>query len=198
MPCAERPIFYFDLASPLAYFAAERMNGVLRGAAWCPVFLGAQGAGDSTPGGREALRQAARGLGLMPLRLPRSWPGDTLSAMCAATYASSIGRGQAFALAAFRQAFAGGRDLGDPETLLLAGAACEIHPRALLRAIEAEGTRRSLLATTRGAEEAGVRSVPAVSVGDRTFLGNDAPERARHAFDAFEVSGETRPDGPAR
>ena len=36
--------------------------------------------------------------------------------MRAATYAKQIGRTVAFALAAFRQAFAGGRALDDPTT----------------------------------------------------------------------------------
>ena len=48
--------------------------------------------------------------------------------MLAATYAKHIGRAVAFSLAAFRQAFAGGRDLGDEGTVLIAAAACEMHP----------------------------------------------------------------------
>ena len=56
--------------------------------------------------------------------------------MLAATYAKRIGRAVAFSLAAFRQAFAGGRDLGDEDTVLIAGAACEMHPTALLKGIE--------------------------------------------------------------
>ncbi len=53
--------------------------------------------------------------------------------MLAATYAKRIGRAVAFSLAAFRQAFAGGRDLADQDTILIAGAACEMHPTALLK-----------------------------------------------------------------
>ena len=48
--------------------------------------------------------------------------------MLAATYAKQFGRAVAFSLAAFRQAFAGGRDLGDEITVLIAAAACEMHP----------------------------------------------------------------------
>ena len=56
--------------------------------------------------------------------------------MLAATYAKRIGRAVAFSLAAFRQTFAGGRDLGDENTILIAGAACEMHPTALRKGIE--------------------------------------------------------------
>ncbi len=65
---------------------------------------------------------------LQPLRWPERWPPDTRTAMLAATYAKQIGRAVAFSLAAFRQAFAGGRDLGDTDTVLIAAAACEMHP----------------------------------------------------------------------
>ncbi len=64
---------------------------------------------------------AAVELGLQPLRWPANWPPDTAIAMLAATYAKQIGRAVAFSLAAFRQAFAGGRDLGDEDTVLIAG-----------------------------------------------------------------------------
>ena len=50
-----------------------------------------------------------------------------------ATFAKHIGRAVAFSQAAFRQAFAGGRDLGDEGTVLIAAAACEMHPTALLK-----------------------------------------------------------------
>ena len=55
--------------------------------------------------------------------------------MLAATYAKHIGRAVAFSLARFRQEFAGGRDLGDDSTVLIAAAACEMHPTAVLKGI---------------------------------------------------------------
>ena len=56
-------------------------------------------------------RARARELGLQALRWPEPFPFDSALAMRAATYAKSIGRAVPFAQAAFRQAFAGGRDL---------------------------------------------------------------------------------------
>jgi 2-hydroxychromene-2-carboxylate isomerase len=82
--------------------------------------------------------------------------------MLAATYAKQIGRVVAFSLAAFRQAFAAGRDLADPETVFLAGAAAEIHPAALEKGANLRGTAERLRAATAEAAEAGVLDVPAV------------------------------------
>ena len=59
--------------------------------------------------------------------------------MRAATFAKQTGRTVSFSLAAFRQAFAAGRDLTEPDNVLIAAAACELHPRALLKAV---ATRR--------------------------------------------------------
>ena len=64
--------------------------------------------------------------------------------MLAATYAKHIGRGVAFSLAAFRQAFAAGRELGDEDTIVIAGAACEMHPAALLKGVSLRSTAQSL------------------------------------------------------
>jgi predicted DsbA family dithiol-disulfide isomerase len=82
--------------------------------------------------------------------------------MLAATYAKRIGRTVAFSLAAFRQAFAGGRDLGDTDTLLIAGAACEMHPAALLKALDTRSVAHALEEANARAVAAGVESVPAV------------------------------------
>jgi 2-hydroxychromene-2-carboxylate isomerase len=80
-----------------------------------------------------------------------------------------IGRGVAFSLAAFRQAFAAGRDLSQRENVLIAGAACELHPAALIKGAELRSTRERLDAATAEARAAGVRDVPALQVGERVF-----------------------------
>ena len=54
--------------------------------------------------------------GLQPVRWPTRSRSTASFAMRAATYAKQIGRTVAFALAAFRQAYAGGRSLADPTT----------------------------------------------------------------------------------
>ena len=91
----------------------------------------------------EIERRAAE-RGLQPIRWPDPWPSNTLVAMRAATFAQQAGRAVAFSLAAFRQAFAAGRDLSVTDNVLIAAAACEpaglpcccryaaLHPRACL------------------------------------------------------------------
>jgi 2-hydroxychromene-2-carboxylate isomerase len=130
---------------------------------------------------RADIETRAARRGLQPLRWPEPFPFDSALAMRAATYARSIGRTVAFGLAAFRQAFAGGRSLGDPDTVLIAAAACEVHPAALLRAVELRSVRDELARQTALAAKLGVRDVPAVRVGERVFHGDVALDGAARA-----------------
>ncbi len=98
--------------------------------------------------------------------------------MRAATYAKSIGRVTAFSLAAFRQAFAAGRDLAEVDTVVIAAAACEMHPSAVVKALALRSVARSLDEATADAVAAGVRRLPSVTVGELVFEGNAGLERA--------------------
>ena len=91
----------------------------------------------------EVERRAAE-LGLAPVRWPDPFPFDTRTAALAATYAKQTGRGVAFSLAAMRQAFTAGRDLSAVDNVLIAAAACELHPRAVLKGIESTAVARAL------------------------------------------------------
>jgi predicted DsbA family dithiol-disulfide isomerase len=75
---------------------------------------------------------------------------DTRKMMLAATYAKSIGRTVAFSLAAFRQAFNAAKPVDEEDTILLAAAACEMHPRAVIKALETKSVSESL--ATAGSE----------------------------------------------
>lgn len=180
--------FYFDLGSPLAYLASERVLQAMPVACeWQPVLARELPAGETFEGFRcrddeEIFRmeveRRARELGLQPLRWPEPFPFDSVLTMRAATYAKSIGRTVAFAQAAFRQAFAGGRPLAEPDNILIAAAACEMHPSAILKAIEMGSVAGQLAETTAAASEAGITDVPAVRVGERVFHGERALEDA--------------------
>jgi 2-hydroxychromene-2-carboxylate isomerase len=182
------PVFYFDLGSPYSYLAAERINSVLpEQPVWQPVLLGAlfkhhhRGSWSETDKRGEGMAEVerrAQARGLPPVRWPEPWPGNTLVAMRAATYAAQIGRAVSFSLAAFRQAFAAGRDLSDPDNVLLAAAACELHPNAVLTAIESQGVKDALRAATDSAVERGVKGVPSVVIGEEVFWGDDRLEEA--------------------
>ena len=130
---------------------------------WVPVrFEPAFRCAEEIAAYREDVERAARAQGVQPLRWPDPFPADSEFAMLAATYAKQIGRAVAFSLAAFRQAFAGGRDLGERDTVLIAAAACEMHPAAVVKGAELRGTRERLEQATAEARAAGVHEVPAV------------------------------------
>jgi 2-hydroxychromene-2-carboxylate isomerase len=162
---ADQPVFYFDLGSPECYLMAEQVMTALPVVPeWEPVMAAELGADGEVDRGEIERRAAA--LGLQPLRWPERWPPDTRRAMLAATYAKRIGRAVAFSLAAFRQAFAAGRDLGEDDTVLIAGAACEMHPSALLKGIGLRSTEEALADATERARRDGVRTLPAVVGAD--------------------------------
>jgi 2-hydroxychromene-2-carboxylate isomerase len=154
----------------VAYLAAERVNQVLGEVPeWVPVRLGEPGpfrCAEEIAAYREDVERVARVQGLQPVRWPDPFPADSEWAMLAATYAKQIGRAVAFSLAAFRQAFAGGRDLSERDTVLIAAAACEMHPTAVIKGADLRGTRARLEAATEHARAAGVRDVPAVVTAD--------------------------------
>ena len=64
-------------------------------------------------------------------------------------------------------AFAGGRDLGEENTVLIAAAACEMHPAAVLKGIQLRSTVAALVRAGDRARAAGVESVPAIQLDER-------------------------------
>lgn len=187
-----RAIFYFDLGSPYAYLAAERVSGLFTEAElaqpeWVPVLLGglfrefgreSWGVGPGRDEGMAECERRASAYGLAPIVWPEPWPGNMLTAMRAASFAKQAGRTVSFSLAAFRQQFAAGRDLGDPDNVAIAGAACELHPRALLKAVATEAVKRGLREATEAAAARGVEGVPALVVDGEVFWGDDRLEEA--------------------
>ena len=192
MAATDQPTFYYDLGSPYAYLAAERIQRVLPVVpVWQPILLGgiwketggrSWATTDKRAEGIAEIERRARRYGLMPLRWPGGWPNNTLTAMRAAIFAQQTGRAVAFSLAAFRQAFAAGKDLSDIDNVLIAAAACELHPTAVLKGIEMQSTKDRLREMTREAYERGVRGVPTVAVGSELFWGDERLEDAAAAL----------------
>ena len=91
--------------------------------------------------------------------------------MLVATYAKQIGRAVAFSLAAFRQAFAAGRDLSERDNVLIAAAACEMHPAAVIKGAELASTERALVQARERATADGVDTVPAIWIDGRVLAG---------------------------
>lgn len=192
---AGRAVFYYDLGSPYAYLSAERISGLFNAAGleqpeWQPILLGGlfrrfdRGSWAETEGRAEGMAEVERraaAYGLPPIVWPDPWPGNTLTAMRVATFAKQTGRAVSFSLAAFRQAFAAGKDLSEPDNVMIAAAACELHPRALESAVATQLVKDALREATDAAGEAGVFGVPGVRVGERVFWGDDRLEEAVEA-----------------
>ena len=181
--------FYFDLSSPEAYLSAERILPLMPVAVeWVPVhmpFAGAYRCAEEEQIARLEVERTAAARGLQPVKWPDPFPFDSAFAQRAATFAKGSGKTVAFALAAFRQAFAGGRALDEPDRVLIAAAACEIHPRALLKGAATESVARRLDEATALARDRGVRSVPAVwTPAGEVFHGDDQLDVAMAALAA--------------
>jgi 2-hydroxychromene-2-carboxylate isomerase len=190
--------FYFDLGSPYAYLAAERLHEVLpQPIDWRPVSLGAlfklNGRSSWSLGdpvrrrtGMAEVEQRAQSYGLAPLRWPDPWPTNYLYAMRAATYASRSGHGRAFALAAFRYAFADGHDLAIPKHVQWAAEQAGLDPRAVDEATHDPEIKLALRTVTDAAHDLGVVGVPTIAVEDELFWGDD---RLRDAAALAQASG---------
>jgi len=197
---SERAVFYYDLGSPYAYLSAERISGLFTAAEleqpeWQPILLGGlfrqfdRGSWALTEARAEGIaeiEERAAAYGLPPLVWPDPWPGEMLTAMRVATFAKQTGRAVSYSLAAFRQQFAAGKDLTDPENVIIAAAACELHPRALESAVKTKGVKDALREATDAAAAAGVFGVPSVRVGEEVFWGDD---RLEEAVEAAAASG---------
>jgi 2-hydroxychromene-2-carboxylate isomerase len=180
--------FYYDLGSPFAYLAAERLDAVLPApAAWEPVSLGALfkltgrsswGMSDGRDAGMADIEERARRYGLPPIRWPDPWPGHYLMAMRAATYAHGAGRGREFATCAFRHAFVDGNDLSVPATVLEAARRAGLDPAKVEAATQDPEIKEALRAATDRARQRGVFGVPTIAVGEELFWGDDRLEEA--------------------
>jgi 2-hydroxychromene-2-carboxylate isomerase len=180
--------FYFDLGSPYAYLAAERLESKIAGPVrWQPVLLGglfkltgrsswALGDYQRRQRGMADIERRARSYGLPPMRWPDPWPSNYLFAMRATTYAFSVGPGQAFVMQAYRNAFQRGVDLSIPAQVLEAAREVGLEPAELEAATSDDAVKRALRDATQAAYERGVIGVPTVAIDDELFWGDDRLE----------------------
>jgi 2-hydroxychromene-2-carboxylate isomerase len=186
----ERAVFYYDLSSPYSWLAAERINSTLpEPPVWQPISFGflireiGKTPWSMSEGREEGMAEVERRAaerGLPGLRWPEGWPVETYSlpALRVAVFAAEVGKVVAFTLAAFRQQFNAGRGLNEIDNVLLAAAACELHPNAVLKAIERQSIKDRLRDATEEAVELGVTGVPTVAADGRLFWGDDRLEEA--------------------
>jgi 2-hydroxychromene-2-carboxylate isomerase len=194
-----RATFFYDFSSPYSYLAAERISGLFAEAGveqpeWQPISFGhlLQASGRTpwsmqpdgpNPENLEQIQRRAAERGLPEVRYPKGWPVEnySLNAIRAAVYAKESGKVVSFSLACFRQVFAAGRDMSDVNNVLIAAAACELHPNAVLKGIETESVKKKLQAATDRAIDLGVEGIPTIAIGTKLFWGDDRLEEAVQA-----------------
>lgn len=177
-------VFLYDLGSPYAWLAAQRVDALVEPAPeWVPVLLGAifQATGrsswalsDQRERGIAEVERRARERGLPAPRWPEPWPNDGLLAMRAATYAHECGRGRAFALAAFAVQFVEGRPISEAVNVMRAAERAGMHGGEILERAARTEVKRRLRAHTERALACGVFGVPTVLAGERVLWGDDA------------------------
>jgi 2-hydroxychromene-2-carboxylate isomerase len=176
-PSRMRVTFFFDLASPFTYLAAERVDRLFPGLAWRPALTEALHAGDPLSAGadREAAQAAAeeRAKQLhMPLVWPDGFPAGARVAMRVASLAAAEGgRAAPFVLAASRLAFCGGFDLDDPEVLAEAAAAAGLGLPEVLAAAGDRSRDGEMEATALRLLAQGANRLPVLRVGRTLFCG---------------------------
>jgi 2-hydroxychromene-2-carboxylate isomerase len=74
--------------------------------------------------------------------------------------------------------FAAGRDMSEVDNVLIAAAACELHPNAVLKGIETQSVKDKLRVATDEALTRGIVGIPTIAVEDELFWGDDRLEEA--------------------
>jgi 2-hydroxychromene-2-carboxylate isomerase len=190
-------LFSFDLGSPYAWLAAERVDALLapRTVVWEPVLLGGifRATGRSSwalqgdeprEAGVAEIERRARERGLPALVWPDPWPDNYLLVMRAATAVLRSGgqeRLRAFALAALRAAFTEGIVLATAEGVGIAAERAGLDGATLILAAGDQAVKDELRARTEAAVARGVRGVPSFTVDGRVVFGDDELDAAAAA-----------------
>lgn len=173
-----RPAFFFDLACPFSYVAADRIERLLGDVDWVPV--SSHDVTDEQSDPAETMAQAAdlARAARLPVVTPEHFPAAVPSAMRAAAYAAENGAGARFALAASRLAFCGGFDLERRSVLEDVAAATGLPVDEILAAAGEEWRDAELRGTASLLQSEGMTQLPVVSIGGRWFQGVDALSHA--------------------
>jgi len=193
----KRLTFWFDLVSPFAYLAFERLPQALEGLSievdYRPILFagllkhwGQKGPAEIEPKRAWTFRQVhwlAHANGI-PIDTPAEHPFNPLALL---RLVHAAGPNRRVVEAAFRHVWRGGADANDPQRLAaLAGAL------APPRGADADEVKQSLRDATDAAVRAGVFGVPTIALDGRLFWGFDALPMV-----AAALRGDPWFDGPA-
>jgi len=192
-----RATFYYDVSSPYAYLAAQRVDEILPAELdWQPIAFGAliQAIGkvpwslreETRAAGQAEIAERARERGLPAVRWPPGWPAESYSVLPlrALVHAFDHGRGKELSLELYRRAFVEGVALDDPEVVTGAAEACGLDGERLRAAVAAPEIKARLRAATDEAMRRGVTGVPTIALDGELFWGDDRLEDAARALAA--------------
>lgn len=181
-PVRSPPAFYYDVFSPYAYMAAERIDRVMPEADWRPIEVFAlfklNGrtswvfSEERTARMREIEQRAAH-YGLPPIRWPDRFPADLHGLATAATVARQEQRERAFSLGVWRAVYVRGVDASAPQELRRIAEEAELDPDDVLRRMRRPEVEDELRARIDEAHQLGVPGVPTVVVDGEVFWGDD-------------------------
>lgn len=180
--------FYYDVSSPFAYLAAERIGEQLPGAVWRPFSFGVllRETGRvpwslnpaTRPAGKAEVERRAAERGLPPVKWPGGWPAESYSLLplralhCVQTQAEV----KTLTRALYRKMFVEGVALDAAEPILTAAADCGLDRGALSAALHGDEAGDRLREATSEALSRGVTGVPTIAVGNELFWGDDRLE----------------------
>jgi 2-hydroxychromene-2-carboxylate isomerase len=192
-----RATFYYDVSSPYAYLAAQRVDEILPAEShWQPIAFGAliQAIGkvpwslrdDTRAAGQAEIAERARERGLPAVRWPPGWPAESYSVLPlrALLHAFDHGRGKELSLELYRRAFVDGVALDDPDVVVAAAEACGLDGERVRAAVAAPEIKARLRAATDEAMRRGVTGVPTIALDGELFWGDDRLEDAARTLAA--------------
>jgi 2-hydroxychromene-2-carboxylate isomerase len=179
--------FFFDYASPYSYLACQQVEALAQRSGaelrWRPFLLGAvfKATGNVPPistANKAAwllrdVQEWTSYLGLPPFRMPENFPINSLKANRLGLVAAEHGRIAPFSHAAFRAAFAEGKDLADPQVLAELARAADLDPEQAIAKAESQEIKDALRRNTDEALARGTFGAPTFFVGDELYFGND-------------------------
>ena len=196
------PVFWFDVASPNAWFAHRVLPGIEartgRRFRYVPVLLGGlfKLTGNQAPmlafrdipaklayQRREIERFIARHE-LTGFRMNPHFPVNTLLAMRTAVAAQAEGLLTVYAEAVFRLMWEEGRKLDDPAVLAASLADAGLPAERLLALAGEQAVKDRLAADTQAAADHGAFGIPSFLVGDELFFGKDSLDDVERALTA--------------
>ena len=185
------PIFYFDFASPNAYFAHRVLPAIEMRTGqrftYMPVLLGGlfKATGNQAPmiafanipaklayEHREITRFIARH-GLTKFVMNPHFPVNTLLAMRGAVAADGEGLLEPYVEAVFAAMWEKGVDCSDPAALAAVLDAAGLPGLALVAATGDDIIKARLIANTQAAVDHGAFGIPSFVVGEELFFGKD-------------------------